>query len=193
MAEENNSVPSSADDTVLQQQFMRAVSSFEGIMLSQINIKNKLANRLNFGIGTGLIILGLIAASILILLLTLSSQINRISDVVTEMNRDFSVVSERMTQIDSAVSSMERRVALLQGLDQHTEIMNTEMTGIATDLETMRTSVNQISGHLNTVRGNVDNISTIMNHMDNEVSGMGLEMHRMGQPARSFNKMIPFP
>lgn len=193
MAEENNSVPSSADDTVLQQQFMRAVSSFEGIMLSQINIKNKLANRLNFGIGTGLVILGLIAASILILLLTLSSQINRISDVVTEMNRDFSVVSERMTQIDKAVASMEHRVALLQGLDQHTEVMTQEMDGIATDLETMRSSVNQISGNLNTVRGNVDNISTIMNHMDNEVSGMGVEMHRMGQPARSFNKMIPFP
>jgi methyl-accepting chemotaxis protein len=193
MAEENNNTPPSTDDTVLQQQFMRAVSSFEGIMLSQINIKNKLANRLNYGIGTGLVILGLIAASILILLLTLSSQINRISDVVTEMNRDFSVVSARMAHINSAVASMEQRVALLQGLDQHTEIMNQEMAGIATDLETMRTSVDQISGHLNTVRGNVDNISTIMNHMDNEVSGMGLEMHRMGQPARSFNKMIPFP
>ncbi|TVO77856.1 translation initiation factor 2 [Sedimenticola selenatireducens] len=193
MAEENNTTPSSTDDTVLQQQFMRAVSSFEGIMLSQINIKNKLANRLNYGIGTGLVILGLIAASILILLLTLSSQINRISDVVTEMNRDFSVVSARMAHINSAVASMEQRVALLQGMDQHTEVMNQEMTGIATDLETMRTSVEQISGHLNTVRGNVDNISTIMNHMDNEVSGMGLEMHRMGQPARSFNKMIPFP
>lgn len=193
MAEENNTAPSGTDDTILQQQFMRAVSSFEGIMLSQINIKNKLANRLNYGIGTGLVILGLIAASILILLLTLSAQINRISAVVTAMNQDFSSVSERMTQIDVAVASMEQRVALLQGLDQDTEIMNREMSDIASDLETMRTSVNQISGHLQTVRGNVDNISGIMNHMDNEVSGMGLEMHRMGQSARSFNKMMPFP
>ncbi len=81
MAEQKTNNSPGGDDTILQQQFMRAVSSFEGIILSQIDIKNRLADRLNYSIRTGLVILGLIAASILILLLTLSSQITRISAV----------------------------------------------------------------------------------------------------------------
>ncbi|MCW8902346.1 translation initiation factor 2 [Sedimenticola sp.] len=193
MAEQKTNNSPGSDDTILQQQFLRAVSSFEGIILSQIDIKNRLADRLNYSIRTGLVILGLIAASILILLLTLSSQITRISAVVTEMNHDFSSVTTQMTAIKQAVGSMEKRVALLQQMDIHTRTMDQEMAVIATDLATMRRSVEQISGNLTTVRSNVDNISQIISQMDLEVYGLGQEVHRMGQPARSMNRMIPLP
>lgn len=193
MAEEKKQAGQSQDDTILQQQFLRAVSSFEGIMLSQIDIKNRLADRLNYSIRTGLIILGLIAASILILLLTLSSQINRISGVVTEMNRDFTSVSEQMVLIKQSMTSIEKRVALLQQMDLQTRGMEQEMVSIGGDLATLNNSVERISGSLSTVRNNVDAISLIINQMDLEVYGMGQEMHRMGQPARSINRMIPLP
>jgi hypothetical protein len=43
------------------------------------------------------------------------------------------------------------------------------------------------------VRGNVTNIATTMEAMNAEVHAMGAEMHHMSKPARSMNKMFPFP
>ena len=180
------------EDTVLQQQFVRAVTSFEAIILSQIDIKNKLADRLNYSIRAGIIILGFVAISILILLLTLSSQINRISGVVNEMNRDFQAVAANMAHINGYIGSMDRRVALLNSINSQTAVMDEGMASIATDLEAMRTAVDEIGHHLTQVRGNVGNIAVSMDRMDVEVMNMSLEMHRMGVASRSINKMLPF-
>ena len=74
MDNEPNEARAVTDDAILQQQYLRALSSFEGIVLSQIDVKNKLGDRLNYSIRAGLIILSVIAFSILVLLLTLSSR-----------------------------------------------------------------------------------------------------------------------
>ena len=181
-----------SDETVLQQQFVRAVRSFEAIMLSQIEIRNKLADRVNYSIRAGIIVLGFVAISILILLLTLSSQINRISAVVSEMNQDFNVVAKNMDQIKSHIGSMEKRVALLGSINGQTEVMDRGMATIASDLEAMRTAVGVISSDMTQVRGNVGNVAVSMDRMDIEVMNMAVEMHRMGGTARSINKMMPF-
>ena len=83
MVEKGSSPGSDAEDAVLQQQFVRAVTSFGGDNSQSDRYQNKLADRLNYSIRAGIIILGFVAISILILLLTLSSQINRISAVVS--------------------------------------------------------------------------------------------------------------
>ncbi|MCB1857455.1 MAG: translation initiation factor 2 [Gammaproteobacteria bacterium] len=190
---EKNADARSGSEELQQQQLLRAISSFEGIMLSQIDIKNKLADRLNYSIRAGIIILAIIAVSILILLLTLSSQINRISSVVSEMNQDFAIVSQNMARISGHVNSMERQVANLQQINDQTKVMDREMLGIAENLEAIQGAVGEIGQHLIQVRGNVGNISVSMDRMDFEVLNMGLEMHRLGGSARSLNKMIPFP
>ena len=115
MVGEPSGARTSADETILQQQYLRALSSFEGIVLSQIDVKNRLGDRLNYSIRAGLIILSVIAFSILVLLLTLSSQINRISNVVGAMNTHFSAVSLRMDEISDHLGSMESQVVADQG------------------------------------------------------------------------------
>jgi len=192
MTEKNSRPSTDAEDVVLQQQFVRAVRSFEAIMLSQIEIRNKLADRVNYSIRAGIIVLGFVAISILILLLTLSSQINRISGVVSEMNLDFTVVAQNMDRINGFMGSMEKRVALLDSINGQTAVMDKGMATIATDLETMRVAVGEIGGHLNHMRGNVGNIAVSMDRMDIEVMNIAHEMHRMGGSARSINKMMPF-
>ena len=181
------------EEKVLQQQFMRAVSSFEGIILSQIDIKNKLADRLNYAIRAGLIILGMVAISILILLLTLSSQINRISGVVSSMNQDFTDVSVRMRQISGHMAAMERRVALLGKIEGEVGVMQEQMQGIAGDMESMQGSVGRIGHQVSAVRTHLGGISVTMDRMDAEVLNMGVDVHRMGRGARSFNRMVPLP
>lgn len=150
---EKNADARSGSEELQQQQLLRAISSFEGIMLSQIDIKNKLADRLNYSIRAGIIILAIIAVSILILLLTLSSQINRISSVVSEMNQDFAIVSQNMARISGHVNSMERQVANLQQINDQTKVMDREMLGIAENLEAIQGAVGEIGQHLIQVRG----------------------------------------
>jgi uncharacterized protein YoxC len=193
MAEQTQASSASHEEVLLQQQYLRALSSFEGIVLSQIDIKNKLGDRLNYSIRAGLIILGVIALSILVLLLTLSSQINRISDVVLSMNTHFTSVSEKMDVIRDDMVEMEQRVSLLKAMQQHTAGLQQEMTQIATQMGMIEDTVGGISAHLGRVRGQVGSIAISIDHMNAEVQAMSVEMHRMGKPARSLNKMFPFP
>ena len=120
----------SAQQLVSDEQLVRSVRSFEAIMISQIEIGDKLGDDLKSAIRVGMVVLGLVAMSILILLLTLSSQINRISAVVKDMDTNFTSVSLQMDQMSTAVNSMAKRVALLKEIDAQTHVMHGEMSRI---------------------------------------------------------------
>lgn len=181
------------DDVILQQQYLRALSSFEGIVLSQIDVKNKLGDRLNYSIRAGLIILSVIAFSILVLLLTLTSQINRISGVVGAMNTHFSAVSARMGEITSQLASMESQVEHLQSMETYTGRMRAEMDEIGALTTAMDGRMQSMARQMEGTRVSVENIAGTMGAMNHEVQAMSVEMHRMGKPARTLNNMFPFP
>ena len=193
MVDEHPETRTSSDDAILQQQYLRALSSFEGIVLSQIDVKNKLGDRLNYSIRAGLIILSVIAFSILVLLLTLSSQINRISSVVGAMNTQFSAVSLRMDEITTHLGSMEAQVAQLQRIESDTAKMRTEITGIVDITGDIGRNVDSVDLNMDGTRINVESIAVTMNAMNAEVQAMSAEMHRMAKPARTLNKIFPFP
>lgn len=192
MPAETDPKPARTQEDILQQQYLRALSSFEGIVLSQIDMKNRLGDRLNYSIRSGIIILGVMAMSILILLLSLSSQINRIADVVGEMNDHFHSISQKMDQVRGHMQSMEKKVALIQGMGEQVAVMDGEIKGITQDMDTMRGSVDGIRGNLATVRERVTNMSMSVDFINLELQGMTQEMHRMGKPVRALNKMFPF-
>ena len=193
MVEERPSPRNSRDDAVLQQQYLRALSSFEGIVLSQIDTKNRLGNRLNYSIRTGIVILGAIAFSILILMLTLTTQLSSISDVVSKMNTHFQSVSENMGRIRVNMDSMEQQVALLGAIDGHVSVMDREMNSINADMNALQSAVGGIRGNLSGVRDRVGSLALNVDQMNMEMQAMCREMHRMGKPARSMDKMFPFP
>ncbi len=184
---------SDSDDGISEEQFLRAARSFEAIIVSQIQMKDKLGNDLKSSIRVGMVVLGLIAVSILILLLTLSAQINRISAVVADMNINFTLIDTQMGQMSSSIDSMVHRVALLELIDQQTGTMDREMNNITADLEAMRTIVASIGSHVYTLTGNVESISASVSQMDDQVHLMSIDMQRMATPARSMEKMFPFP
>ena len=193
MVGENTEPETRTDDAVLQQQYLRALSSFEGIVLSQIDVKNKLGDRLNYSIRAGLIILFVIAFSILVLLLTLSSQINRISSVVGAMNTHFSAVSLRMDEISDKFGSMEAQMAKLRSIEDNTAVMQTEIAAIGASTGSIEESIGSVGVQMTGTRLHVENIAVTMHAMNQEVQAMSAEMHRMAKPARTLNKMFPFP
>lgn len=193
MVNETPEPRTSADDAILQQQYLRALSSFEGIVLSQIDVKNKLGDRLNYAIRAGLIILFVIAFSILVLLLTLSSQVNRISNVVGSMNTHFSAISLRMDEITTNMGSMESQVSQMQSISAYTASMRGEISEISAATGDIESSMLSIGQQMIGTRQNVENIAGTMNAMNQEVQAMSAEMHRMAKPARTLNRMFPFP
>jgi len=183
----------SDDEAVLQQQYLRAMSSFEGIILGQIKVKNDLGNRLNKSIRAGLVILSLIAFSILILLLMLSLQVNRITNIVGDMNEHFTSVSVKMADIKVNMHAMESQVALMSDIEQYTTIMNSEMINIASNMNSMDSSVEMINEQFGSIRQMISGIAVITGQMNSEVQQINHEMHRMSEPARSINKIFPMP
>lgn len=191
MAKKLKKTPEQEQPAISEEQFFRSARSFEAIMLSQIEIGDKLGDDLKSAIRVGMIVLGLIAASILILLLTLSSQINRISSVVKDMDTNFTSVSVQMDYMSEAIDSMAQRVALMRLIAQQTGAMHDDMLAITSELQVMDETVQGISENVTVVRHNVSNISGSMNHMDDQVQLLGIDMQHMAQPARSINKLFP--
>jgi|GEM_PF-568105 len=193
MVNEENSPRASDSEAILQQQYLRALGSFEGIVLSQIDVKNKLGDRLNYSIRTGIIILGVIALSILILLLTLTSQVMRISQVVEDMNHHFSAISVKMDKVKLHMQSMEPQVAQIEQIDTYIDSMDDEMVRIRDNMANTRSAVAGVRGNLSGVRANVGSMTVNMGKMNLELQTMSREMHHMAKPARTINKMFPFP
>jgi uncharacterized protein YoxC len=192
MSDETNSSKGTNPDEILQQQYLRALSSFEGIVLSQIDLKNKLGDRLNYSIRTGIIILGVIAISILILLLSLSSQVNRIAGVVGNMNSHFIDIAKNMNQVRSHMNSMEKKVSLMRGMGEYVASMDKEVEQIKDDMSVMKGTVAGITNNLSVVRQKVGTMSMSVDHINLELQGITQEVHRFGKPARTMNKMFPF-
>jgi methyl-accepting chemotaxis protein len=180
-------------DKISNEQLLRASRSFEAMMLSQIEISAKLANDLKHAIRIGMAVLALIAISILVLLLTLSSQINRISDVVLDMNTNFSSVTVRMDHMSQYIDSMAKRVALLQLMDEQTTGMKQEIATITTNMTNMQNTISSMSSRVTSVRQSVDGMSVSISRMDDQVQLMASDMQHMAKPARSINKMFPMP
>ncbi len=193
MAPEPLEPKASTDDAVLQTQYMRALSSFEGIMLAQIEMKTQLSNRLNWTIRAGLILLGVIAFSILILLLTLSSQINRISSVVLDINGHFESITGRMDRVSLVMGQMEKQVALMGAIKVNTVTMDKEMAIMQSSMRQMGGQVAGIREQLSTVKDEMGSISSSIGSMNGEVGIMQREIRHMAKPARSLNRMFPFP
>jgi len=191
--EENKGTSRAVDDAILQQQYRRALSSFEGIILSEIELTRLLGNRLNYAIQAVTFILAAISISLSVLLLTLTSQVSRISGVVDGMRAHFISVSEQMSQINHHMDAIEKRVALMENIDYRTSIMDIEMGNILGDMTQMSTTVSAIDEYLGTVRGHIANVSFNMDIMNTEVQNMSIDMGKMSKPMRSFNKIFPFP
>jgi archaellum component FlaC len=193
MTEEEIKPRTAVDDAILQQQYRRALSTFEGIILSEIELTNRLSTRLNYGIQAGTFILAAISISLSLLLFTLTSQVSRISNVVEGMKEHFISVSQQMSAISGHMNAIESRVALLETVDQRTALMDVEMSNILTDMNDMRANVAGIDDYLATVRNHISNVSFNMDLMNNEVQIMSIELGRMAKPMRNMNKIFPFP
>jgi methyl-accepting chemotaxis protein len=109
------------------------------------------------------------------------------------MNTHFSAVSLRMDEITAHMGSMETQVSQLHRIESDMAKMRSEITGIVDVTGEIGRNVDNVDINMDGTRVNVESIATTMNAMNAEVQAMSAEMHRMAKPARTLNRLFPFP
>lgn len=185
--------PEGQEGKVTAEQLDLAVRQFETIIVRQLDIKNKLGDRLKNSIQTGMVILAITAVSVLVLLYTLTTQVNLIVGVVSDIDRHFARVSEHMQGIDDTVVAIEVQVAVVPEIAAETRGMTADMRVVDATMNEMRDSIAAIGGSLRSVDGHLSNIAVSMERMDTQIVGMTHDMTRISKPARNMNRVFPFP
>jgi len=169
-----------------------AIKRFEKIMMSRIYLQQRLGDRLKVSIRTGMIVMFLIAASILMLLITLSVQVKRVAEVTENMNVNFDKISQNMVTINAYMQSMEKQIAYMPNIEGSTQFINQHMKDIKGSMTGITSQVRDMHQQLTTVQQKMGTISASVSHMNQNVSGMNHEVQRMAKPAHTLNKMFPF-
>ncbi len=170
----------------------QAIIRFEKIMMSRIYVQQRLGDRLKLSIRTGMVVLFLLAMAILLLLVTLSVQVNRVAIVADNMSQNFTAISKNMRTIDQYMSHMEQQVAFLPKIQGRTAQMDDQILLMNQNLTSIRSEIGEMTGNLSQVQTKMLNISGSVKKMDSEVGNMSNQVQRMSKPANTINKMFPF-
>ena len=84
-------------------------------------------------------------------------------------------------------------MALMGQVGEATAKMDQEMAVMQGHMRRMRGDVAGVRRELSTVKGEMAGIAATIHSMNGEVGIMGHEMRRLSKPARTFNRMFPFP
>ena len=169
-----------------------SVRHFERVMRSLMKIQDMQGERIKLGIRAGMAFLGLFGLSIFIILYSMATQIQRVSEAVGQMNHSFEVVAERMERVDQLMASLEHNVALLSDIGEAMPGMDSQMGDLTQTIAQMRTEMGAISQDVTAVRAQSEQMSNIAMNMNDSIYRMNHEVERMSRPAQSMNKMAPF-
>lgn len=176
-----------------QEDLKKSIRHFGHIMTSNIQVQSRMGDRVKNSIRAGMSILVLLAISILILMMTLTFQMNKIAAVVADVDSNFVAIADEMININTLMVDMESRVAHLPAISRQTQAMDDEMQLMQGSISSITDSVNDISIHVTRVNGHLGSISQSMVQMDAGVEQISGEMSRMAQPAQTINRFFPLP
>ncbi|MBF0265272.1 MAG: hypothetical protein HQL46_08365 [Gammaproteobacteria bacterium] len=169
-----------------------AIKRFEKIMMSRIYLQEQLGDRLKVSIRTGMAVLFLLAISVLILIITLTIQVKRVSEVASNMDTNFQTISKHMNSIHHFMGKMETQISYIPQIKSTTSFMRVNMTEINGSLTGINNQVTQMNNELISVQNKIKSVSSSVQLMDNSVNNMNGEVYRLSKPAKSLNKFMPF-
>ncbi len=170
----------------------QAIKRFEKIMMSRIYVQKRLGDRLKVSIRTGMVVLFLLAVSILVLLMTLTLQVGKVTQVAENMNTNFKHIAANMARINQYMQDMESQVAFLPQIRGKTQLMSSQVIKMNQDMYAMRQAMNKINGEMLLIQQQMGSISHSVKNMNGNVGLINSQVHKMAKPANRFNKMFPF-
>ncbi|MCW8917905.1 MAG: hypothetical protein OQL08_03715 [Gammaproteobacteria bacterium] len=170
-----------------------AIRHFDRVVRSQISIQERQGERIKNSIRAGMVLLVLLAISIFVILYTMVTQVNLISEAVVRMESGFSEVTNQMVKVDRLMTSMEGNVLHMESVSSVMQGMDGEMGKMTRQMEQMQGEVDAMRGEVVVIRQQADTITHTAGVIDQEIYRMNQNINRMAAPARSMNKMFPIP
>ncbi|NOR51657.1 MAG: hypothetical protein GQ470_03470 [Gammaproteobacteria bacterium] len=170
-----------------------SIRHFDRIIRSQMAIQSRIGDRVKNSIRAGMVFLALIAISIFVILVTMASQVELISEAVIGMDNSFDDVRIQMVKIDGLMTKMEKNVSYINSIATVMQGMDSEMVQMTNQVQQMQGEVELMSGEVKVMRRQADVMTQTTGMMDMEIHRMNREVNRMAAPARSMNNMFPIP
>lgn len=172
-----------------EERLKEVVIKFERIIEYKHGMFLNVARRTTAVVRFGMIMLLVVAASIALLLYSLTTQLTEMLSSMETMNQHFAVVENDMLQMQKAMHAMDVRVAYLPSIHGYFQNINRQMDAINRSMEVVDARLGKVTGHVDKMKTHVNYMSNNMATMDNAVNVMGVEMNQMSHPMR----MVPAP
>ena len=170
-----------------------AIRHFDRVIRAQIKIQGMQGDRIKNSIRAGMLFLVLFGISIFVILMSMVTQVEQISEAVIKMDASFDEVRNQMVKVDGLMTGMEVNVSSMESIDSVMQSMNAEMLAMTQRIGSMQQKVESISQEVAVVRQQGSVMTNTAGAMDMEIYKMNQEVNRMAAPARSINKMFPIP
>ena len=170
-----------------------AIRHFDRVIRAQIKIQGMQGDRIKISIRAGMLFLVLFGISIFVILMSMVTQVEQISEAVIKMDSSFGEVRNQMVKVDGLMTGMEVNVSSMESIDNVMQSMNAEMLAMTQRIGSMQQKVESISQEVAVVRQQGSVMTNTAGVMDMEIYKMNQEVNRMAAPARSINKMFPIP
>jgi peptidoglycan hydrolase CwlO-like protein len=180
-------------DTENYEELRNAIRHFDRVIRSQIVIQGRQGDRIKNSIRAGILFLVLIGISIFIILYTMVTQVNQISEAVVRMDHSFDEVRVQMNKVDELMTGMERNVLYMDAVSTVMQNMDSEMGQMTRQMQQMQAEVDAMKNEVTVIRQQADIMTRTTGVMDQEIYRMNQDINRMATPARSINNMFPMP
>jgi archaellum component FlaC len=180
-------------DTANYEELRDAIRHFDRVIRSQIVIQGRQGDRIKNSIRAGMLFLVLIGISIFIILYTMVTQVNLISEAVVRMDTSFDEVRTQMVKVDALMTGMEKNVVYINAVSGVMQNIDGEMGTMTRQMGQMQGEVDAMRNEVTVIRQQADMMTRTTGVLDQQIYRMNQDMNRMAAPARSMNNMFPMP
>ena len=167
-------------------------NGFNHLLDQQFAMHLRVARRTTALVRYGMVSLGVIGISMLLLLLTLSWRIKPMITAVGKMNNDFTLIAEDMTVMKTAVLDMHSQVAEMPIMAAEMERMRGNVQDIASSMHLLSQRMGNLDTNMASITQGVTRMAGSFGVMNQTVGVMGSDVNTLSGPMRVFNWMTPF-
>ncbi|MBF0610506.1 MAG: hypothetical protein G8345_11040 [Magnetococcales bacterium] len=153
----------------------------------------RVARKVTILLRVGLVSLGVLAIILLLLLTALSSQTQSLITIVGTMNQRFVSMSDNMYTMRNTIERMEKSVATMPIITGEVTRMRHTVTAMSGELTGMDKRLIGIHRQVAGIENNMAHMTMTFGMLDRGVQGMGVDVHRMSRPMKTFNSISPLP
>jgi len=183
----------SVNDLTQNELFLYSIEYFHDSFEKRAEMGGQTALWTNRVIRSGIFGLMLIATSILLLVVLVSQEMTKISDMMVMLDSHMEHIVSDTQNMSTHVHAMGESVGTLPPLVKEISIMQTHVEKISNDMVKVSSQMDYSSQIVENVIYDVEGMDRNLNAVSDIVDSMNKNINTVSRPFRLFNKMMPFP